>query len=317
MRTTKNSACSSNPSSKAIKTRTSTKTTTPQGVNSIPGARALKGISNKALLSGIRRLSKIERETVLSILVHLVEIDRRRLYVPLGFNSLYVFCQDHLGYSESTAARRVILARIIRDYPQCYRALASGRVSMSNLDKISKVINEQNADALLAQIEGKSARDVNLLVSSRRPRSAIRESITPVHVKTVIQIPESDKKFTVNVDGKNPATSEVSDSDSKGTDAGAGGKGPAATLTGCGPLAAAFVLEEMHKITFGADQAFIDKIDRLKALFSSKHHRKLELPELFSILMDEYIERHSPEGRLRRREKREQRKGGEEGGDSC
>ena len=260
---------------------------------------------------------------MLSILVHLVEIDRRRLYVPLGFSSLFEFCRGHLGYSESTAGRRVCLARLIRDYPQCYKALASGRVSMSNLDKISNIINEQNADALLGQIEGMSARDVNLLVSSLRPRSAIRESITPVHVKTVLQVPESDKKFTVNVDGKNPATSEVSDSgcisdsnncsvDSSDSDSdNAGGKGPAANLTGCGPLAAVIVLEEMCKITFGADQAFLDKIDRLRALFSSKYHRELELPELFSIVMDEYIERHSPEGRLQRREKREQRKSGQ------
>ena len=316
MRTTRSSV----RSSKTSNPETKSTTRSIAGAKTIPGAKKLKGISDRALLSGIKKLSKTERETVLSILVHLVEIDRRRLYVPLGFSSLYEFCREHLGYSESTAGRRVCVARMIRDYPQCYRALASGRVSMSNLDKISKIINSDNADALLGQIEGKSARDVKLLVSSRRPSSAIRDSITPVHVKRVLEIPQSDKKFTVNVDGKNPATSEssdsvskclgdsdhVSDSDSVSDRNGctAGGKGPAAHSKGCGPLAAVLVLEEMHKITFGADQGFLDKLKRLQALLSSKYHRKLEMAELFSILMDEYIERHSPEGRLQRRNKR-------------
>ena len=148
---------------------------------------------------------------MLSILVHLVEIDRRRLYVPLGFSSLYEFCQGHLGYSESTACRRVILARFIRDYPQCFKALSSGRVSMTNLALVSKIITTDNADDILSRISGASKSDVKLLVSSRRPRSAIRESITPVHVKTVLQIPESGKFSTATGGGKNPSTSEGND----------------------------------------------------------------------------------------------------------
>jgi len=72
MRTTKvsdHSSISGSSSSRSTSTRT----------RDIPGARALSGISNRQLLSSIRKLSETERKTVLSILVHLIEIDRRNL----------------------------------------------------------------------------------------------------------------------------------------------------------------------------------------------------------------------------------------------
>ncbi len=109
------------------------------------------------------------------------------------------------------------------------------------------------------------------------------------------------KFSTATGGGKNPATS-------KGSRAGSG-EGPAASPdTGSRPFAAqTVVFEERLKVTFGADPDFMRKVERVRSLLSSKYHRHLELGELFSLLMDEYIERQSPEGRIRRKEKREKR----------
>jgi len=274
----------------------------------IPGARALKGISSRQLLSRIRKLSETERKAVLSILIHLIEIERRKLYLPLGFSSLFEFCMEHLGYSESTASRRIRIARCIRDFPQCYRALASGKVSMTSLAMITRIINTENASELLSRIEGTSSKEVELLVSSLRPKSAIRDSVTPVYVKTLIEVAcddagiaqapgsEGGKKPTATGGGKNPATFA--------------GNGPEAVPdNGYRPAATELqiVLEQKLRITFGADPEFLKKVDRIRSLLSSKHHGWLEFEKLFSILIDEYIERNSPEGRIRRKEKRKQR----------
>ena len=321
MRTTKTTSRSSIQHSRSTKTIPAAKT--------VPGAGAIKGISDKALLSGIRRLSQKERKTVLSILVHLVEIDSRRLYLSMGYSSLFEFCVKHLGYSESRAVRRVQVARCIGQFPQCYDALSSGKVNMTNLASITRIITAENVSDLLSRIAGASRKEVDLLVSSRRPKSAIRDKVTPVYIKTLLEV-RSDpagraagkgagsenaeeqsadlrggKKTTATGGGKNPSTSE-------GIKSSGSGEGPAASPeTGGRPFAEqAFVLEERFKVTFGVDQGFLDKLERVRSLLSSKHHRKLEFEELFEILIDEYIERHSPEGRLRRKEKREQRKAG-------
>jgi 5-methylcytosine-specific restriction endonuclease McrA len=286
------------------------------GSRCIPGASALKGRSDKALLSGIRQLSETERKTVLEILVHLIEIDRRRLYLHMGYSSLYEFCVKHLSYSESQAVRRTRTARCIRDYPWIFSLLVSGRVALSNVAKISRIITARNAEKLLREIEGRSAREVDQIVSSRRPKSAIRDKITPVYVKALLEIKTDDtggdstreesfdlksgKKPTANVGGKNPVTSE---------DSGCG-EGPATSPQTDSRLFAgqAFVFEERFRLSFGVDQEFLEKIGRIRALLSTKHHRELEFEELFEILIDEYIERHSSEGRQRRKEKRERRK---------
>ncbi len=154
----------------------------------IPGSRVLKSISDRELLSGIRKLSETERRTVLSILVHLVEIDRRKLYLPMGYSSLYEFCTGYLGYSESTAVRRIKVARCLRDFPESYRLLASGKIAMSNVVKISGVITASNARGLLSEIEGRSARQVDLIVSRQRPTSSIQDKVSPVYVRTVLQV---------------------------------------------------------------------------------------------------------------------------------
>jgi hypothetical protein len=282
--------------------------------NGISGTRILKGITDRALLSSIAKLSERERKTVLSILLHLIEIERRRLYLSRGYSSLFEFCTGQLGYCESTASRRIRAARCVRDFPAVYRLLASGRVALSNVVKISGVLDAGNAGELLSRIEGRSAREVDLIVSRQRPKSAIRDRVRPVYVKTELLVPIDDtgsdgalesgsgKKSTANVDrGKSP-NSCGSDESVGGRDSGAGTVKPATERR--------MVLEQRFRVEFGADQGFLEKLERVRSLLSTKHHRRLEFAELFEILLDEHIERHSPESRACRRAEREQRKAG-------
>ena len=306
----------------------STRNKGASAAKAIQAAGALKSVSDRQLLSSIRKLSNRERETVFSILVHLIEIDRRDLYLPLGFASLYEFCIKHLGYCEATAARRVNVARCIGRFPAACRALASGKVNLTNLSLVTKLMTRENAGDLLSRISGASKKEVELLVSSRNPGSAIRETVRPVHVRTVIEVPVSGdgKEFTITGDGKNSTTSGAAGLKGSGPDAALdSGRRPAlaeSSATTESPAATGHhataerqvvterrvVLEERLKITFGADHEFMSKVDRTRALLSTKYHRHLGMDEVFSILMDEYIERRSPEGRIRRKEKREQRK---------
>ena len=135
---------------KAKTSARSTTRSTSRSTRTIPGVKALGSISDRRLLSRIRRLSDRERETVLSILVHLVEIDRRQLYVPLGFSSLYKFCVKQLGYCEATAARRVAVARCISRPPLAYRALEKG----GNIPCVLNAANEVAVNAFLDGILG-------------------------------------------------------------------------------------------------------------------------------------------------------------------
>lgn len=292
-------------SSSSISNRKSTREIPgSKALKGIPGTRTLKGISDRQLLSRIRKLSETERATVLSILAHLIEIDRRRLYLPRGYSSLFEFCVKHLGYSESTAGRRIAIARCIRDFPGVYRLLARGRTNFSNVAKISGIITPGNAERLLAGIEGRSSREVDLIVSRHKPKSSIRDRVRPVYVMTELQ---------VSVDGSNTGTSGEAGSQ-PGGQIKSGKKstpnvGSEKTPNSGEPATESrMVLEQRFKVEFGVDPEFIEKLERVRSLLSTKHHAKLEFEELFEVLMDEYIERHSPEGRIRRKTEREKRK---------
>jgi len=55
---------------------------------------SLKTLSDRELLSGLEGLHGTEREAQLKILYNLIEVDQRRLYLLLGFGSLFEFCTD-------------------------------------------------------------------------------------------------------------------------------------------------------------------------------------------------------------------------------
>ena len=268
----------------------------------VTDATALKDVSDRKLLLSIKKLSDRERETVFSILVHLIEIDRRRLYLEMGYNSLFELCVKNLGYSESVAGRKISVARCIRRLPMAFRALASGKVTLTSLGMITGIITAENASDLLSRIAKASRKEIELLVSSRRPRSVIPDRVKAVYVRTEILVSDArsgekgELQGSKSLDGR-AAVTPVSGS----------GKSPNSEDVP-GVTERRVVLEERFEVKFGADQEFIEKIERLRSLLSTKHHRRLEFAELFSIAMDEYIERHSPEGRTARKEKRERDK---------
>src|SRR5207302_1300951 len=60
----------------------------------------LESLSNRQLLDATRALATRACEVEADLLVHLAEIDERRLYVESAFPSLFAFCLGELGFSE-------------------------------------------------------------------------------------------------------------------------------------------------------------------------------------------------------------------------
>ncbi|MBX9766475.1 MAG: hypothetical protein K2X47_04310, partial [Bdellovibrionales bacterium] len=65
----------------------------------------LKSLKDEVLLANIKKLVAQEREILTSVLHHLREVERRRLFSSLGFSSLYSYAVGALGYSEDQAYR--------------------------------------------------------------------------------------------------------------------------------------------------------------------------------------------------------------------
>ncbi|MCD6379667.1 HNH endonuclease, partial [bacterium] len=66
--------------------------------------------------------------------------------------------------------------------------------------------------------------------------------------------------------------------------------------------------KQKFKLEFMVDPEFMKKFERIKSRISRKYPEGVNFEMLFTIVMDEYLERHSPEKRIQRREKRENNK---------
>lgn len=170
----------------------------------------LNAISDSQLLIQTSELVKKERELLHEILLHLHEIDRRRLYSELGYKSLFDYATKKLGYAEDQAARRLSAMRLLRDLPEIEEKIASGALTLTNLSlaqtlfrreqkhsqpsvawssleerqKVTPCLGFSNTQKLeiLAQLENQSKREAEKIIFSH---SSCPNLLTPDRIRSV------------------------------------------------------------------------------------------------------------------------------------
>ena len=140
----------------------------------------LGGLGNEELLLGLSGLVKRGDELLADLLAHLAELDERRLYLELGFPSLFAYCTASLGMCESSAGRRILAARVCRKLPGAFARVVSGELNLSALCAMSPHLNAENAEDLAALCSRRSRRDIEALLAARFPRPDIRDSVRRV-----------------------------------------------------------------------------------------------------------------------------------------
>ena len=90
----------------------------------------------------------------LDVLLHLIEVEDRRICRSLGYSSMFVYGTGGPGYAESSANRRICAARAIRKCLKAYEYLRDGRVNLSTLSIAWKYITP---DLLGRDLRQKSA----------------------------------------------------------------------------------------------------------------------------------------------------------------
>lgn len=103
----------------------------------------LTKISNDEILSRLERLAKSERKITHLILWHLLEVESRKLYLKLGFDSLYSYLTQHLGYSESAAYDRIQAARLLKKAPGIAEKIEDGSLNLTQLVKVEQGLKQE------------------------------------------------------------------------------------------------------------------------------------------------------------------------------
>src|SRR4029078_1141089 len=229
-------------------------------------------ISDSELLANMPALVKRERVAMVEVIEHLVEIDRRRLYLEQACSSLYSFCIERLGYSEDGAMKRVRVARLAGRLPAVLEELRTGALHLTGVFLRSEHRTEENATELLAEARGQSRRAIEKLMARWFPRPEVKPRISPVPGQ--------------------PSLPALAAGD-------ASGPRPEVTSPGPGNFSARPRLEPLsgsaYRIEFTASAVFHAKLEQALELLSHTVP-SANLPEIFERGLDALIEKE-----LRRR----------------
>src|SRR6187399_997479 len=231
--------------------------------------QSMPTLSDRELLARMPTLVRAERTASAEVIAHLMEIDRRRLYLGEACSSLFAYCRERLGYSEDAALKRMRVARLALVVPAALEELRNGTIHLTGLFVLSRYVTPENADELLGEARGKSRSELEHLLARLFPRPDVAERIAPI----------------------------------AGLGAGGAVTGPGASgveFRGrTEPLSAS-----RYRVEFTASSEFCEKLERARELLSHSLPSG-DLATLLERALDELIERevrrHQGAGKPRRR----------------
>ncbi len=127
-------------------------------------------LSNALLLERTTTLVASANRNLAELLLHLGEVESRKLYRDVACSSMFGYCTERLGLSEGAAYKRITVARVARRFPAVVEMLADGRLHLSGAKTLAPVLTRENHMAVLREATGMSARMVERLVVRFQPK---------------------------------------------------------------------------------------------------------------------------------------------------
>jgi hypothetical protein len=282
-----------------------------------PGSAVLRGLSDRELLSRVKDLVSRERAVTLEILAHLIEVERRRLHLGLGYASMFDYCTRHLGYSSSAASRRIQSARCIRDYPEIHGLLEKNEVNLSSVSLVAPILTRENKDHLLRRIRNRSQREVEAIVADYRPPVSLRDRARPVCVAVASSSASDARGLPLSETASAPSPGEHPEASGPVGSERTSGTAATQRTSGCdysrcgsektpnsagGPPR----LERKFQVQFLASERFMKKFERAKALISNQNG-KPSYEDVLEAALDEFLKDHDREERNKRRDERKEK----------
>ncbi len=128
---------------------------------------SLRYLSDRRLIDGLTSLAARERATTAELLAHLGETEARRLYRHAGCSSMFEYCVSGLRLSESSAYRRIQVARMCRKFPRLFAAIAEGRLNLTSVLLLRPHFTKANVDELIRAATHQRKAEIEHLIAAR------------------------------------------------------------------------------------------------------------------------------------------------------
>ncbi len=142
--------------------------------------------SSRHLADLLRR----EHGALADFLVALAEFDRTNAFRDLGFANLFDFLHRDLGLSRGAAHYRKVAARLVLRFPEIVEPLRDGRLCLSSILDLAKVMTDQNRTEVLPRFFHRSKQEAREVAVEIQPaavvprRTVVTEILAPVKSTT-------------------------------------------------------------------------------------------------------------------------------------
>jgi len=137
-------------------------------------------VADEVLLRNCALRHVHDRTNIAELLADIGEIEARSLHLKAGYKSLHAFCMAEYALSDDEALLRINVARTAREYPAIFHAIADGKLSMTTVLTLKRLLTAATANALLAAAAGKSKAEIQQLIADRQPRLDVPASVQPL-----------------------------------------------------------------------------------------------------------------------------------------
>jgi hypothetical protein len=128
----------------------------------------------------LAELLRREHGALADFLVALAAFDRERRWLELGYTSCFYFLHRGLGLSKGAAFYRKTAAELIQSYPEVVEPLGDGRLCLTSVVELAKVITPENRGEVIARFFHASKQEAKAVAAELRPAEAAphREVVT-------------------------------------------------------------------------------------------------------------------------------------------
>jgi 5-methylcytosine-specific restriction endonuclease McrA len=231
----------------------------------------LRKLSDSDFIDQMESNAGVEHSSTIKMLHFINDLERRKLFLDLGYSSVFDYCVRRIKYSSSQAGRRIQAARCCRRYPELFPLLREREVCVTTLALIEPIITDDNKNDIIQRVRGASRRGVERLLSEYRPPAALRDRIRYVQIPS--PEPRSIEATLWDRQSARAIPEEYRD--------------PVPT-------------EEKVFVQFLADDEFLELFEEIRILVPNGG--ELTFAEMMKVVLTEYCDRHSPAARHARRE---------------
>ena len=144
----------------------------------------------RELTERLADLLRREHAALADFLVALAEFDRQRRWAELSHANLFDFLHRRLGLSRGAAHYRKTAALLVQQYPAVLAPLRDGRLCITSIIELAKVITPENQHATVPRFFHCSRREAMAVAAEINPAEAAprRDVVTTVRADVVVPV---------------------------------------------------------------------------------------------------------------------------------